>query len=599
MIQWSYGYPCSSDAKALPSAIISAYGWSSSRGACSLRSIDVSESEAPRSRSITSLGSVGRWLVDLIDRESWLRLVPAILVTALVFSEIQWSTPNIIGVDGYYHIKIAEVMRLAGWPAPIPFPWLQLTILNPARFTDHHLLFHILLEPFTLLDLRFGAKLAAAAFASLAALAVYGLMVWQRVRWSFLWLLLLFGISGAFLYRLSMTRRQALVLLLLMALVGVAFSRRDRVAVLVGFVFSWVYDGFLLFMLVSGALMLGRWVDDGVYGDVRGWIVSVARGERRWAGWGALSQGARRLAPHSSLFGCATLGVLAGLIINPYTPRSLTFAIEHALPKLVPAGEFVIGVGNEWYPYSQPALFRAAGASLVTLAVGFVPLVLSWRYERRWDGRVVGLALLALGFTILLLRSRRFVEYQPAFAVLFCAYAWSFQVPRTIRQSISERAPSWARVLLILALLIGAAALMRPTLIAAQNSARAARPVDYYAAAARWLQANTPAGSRVFTTDWDDFPMLFFHNTHNTYLVGLDPTYMYQHDPALYLSWRAITRGQVPTPSRTILDRFESRYVLTDRDHTAFFDVASADPGLRLVYRDATAIIFVVEPPPR
>ena len=80
---------------------------------------------------------------------------------------------------------------------------------------------------------------------------------------------------------------------------------------------------------------------------------------------------------------------MLGLLIHPYSPRSLTFAIEHALPKLVPVGDFVIGVGNEWYPYTTSALMRNAGPALVAVAVGLVPLIASAFYGRRWDGRVV------------------------------------------------------------------------------------------------------------------------------------------------------------------------------------------------------------------
>ncbi len=48
---------------------------------------------------------------------------------------------------------------------------------------------------------------------------------------------------------------------------------------------------------------------------------------------------------------------------------------------------------------------------------------------------------------------------------------------------------------------------------------------------------NTPEGELVFQTDWDDFPRLFFYNTHNTYLIGLDPTYMQLYNSKLYDLW--------------------------------------------------------------
>jgi hypothetical protein len=551
-----------------------------------------SDVSTPRPAPFIALMALRGRLERLLEQESWLKMTPGILIVAFVFSEVQWSTPSILGLDGYFHIKLAEIMRRNVLPAPIFFPWLQLTILNPAQFTDHHLLFHILLEPFTLIDLRLGAKLAAASFASISVLVIYGLMFWQRVRWSFLWLLLLLGSSAAFLYRMSMTRRQAIVLLLFVVLIAIAFARRDRLALVAGFVFSWVYDGFLLFMIVSTMLTFGRWVGDGVLSSGFSSTMRVLRREKSWPAVSEALGWARR---NLSLTAYASAGALLGLVIHPYTPRSLTFAIEHALPKLVPTGDFVVGVGNEWYPYPASALVRFAAPALVAVALGLVPMIASLRYGRRWDGRVVALALLAVFFTVLLIRSRRFVEYQPAFAVLFCAFAWSFQLPSELRGPLSARLPRWTGMFIWALLLVGSVALIPPTIDSAQNSARAARPADVFAGAGRWLEANTPAGSRVFSTDWDDFPLLFFQNTHNTYLIGLDPTYMYQYEPSLYLTWRSITRGQVDMPSSVIRDRFGSRYVITDRDHVSFYETAMADPAMHMVYRDALTIVFSIE----
>ena len=46
---------------------------------------------------------------------------------------------------------------------PPAFPWLPLTILAPDRYADHHMLYHVLLAPFTVGDLRIGGKVAAVA----------------------------------------------------------------------------------------------------------------------------------------------------------------------------------------------------------------------------------------------------------------------------------------------------------------------------------------------------------------------------------------------------------------------------------------------------
>ncbi len=104
------------------------------------------------------------------------------------------------------------------------------------------------------------------------------------------------------------------------------------------------------------------------------------------------------------------------------------------------------------------------------------------------------------------------------------------------------------------------------------------------------------AGSRVFTADWDDFPHMFFWNTHNTYLAGLDPTYMSIYDPGLYRRWRDVTSGRTPNPSGVIRQEFGARYVVSDRErkHEAFLRAADADPGLEVVLRTERVVVFRV-----
>jgi hypothetical protein len=120
------------------------------------------------------------------------------------------------------------------------------------------------------------------------------------------------------------------------------------------------------------------------------------------------------------------------------------------------------------------------------------------------------------------------------------------------------------------------------------------KPYGLYANASSWLEKNTPAGARVFQTDWDDFPRLFYYNTHNTYLIGLDPTYLQLYDADLYDLWVDITQGDVEHPSQVIATTFESQYIHTDLNHGDFLQVAAEDPGLKEVYRDDQAVIFEV-----
>ncbi|NOG50670.1 MAG: hypothetical protein HND48_15510 [Chloroflexi bacterium] len=72
--------------------------------------------------------------------------------------------------------------------------------------------------------------------------------------------------------------------------------------------------------------------------------------------------------------------------------------------------------------------------------------------------------------------------------------------------------------------------------------------VTALAGAADWLEANTPAGSLVFQTDYDDFTRLFFNNTSNTYLNGLDTTYLLEANPDLWQAWTRIRTRRDASP---------------------------------------------------
>ena len=481
------------------------------------------------------------------------------LLFFLFLGLVQFSTPDMPDNDGFYHIKLAEIMRIDGLkPA---FPWLPLTILNVREFYDHHFLFHVALIPFTLGDLRLGAKFAAVIFATLAFLMIWWLLNRQRVPFAFLWALGLLAISEAFIYRMSITRAQSLSLLLLALGLHWLLHGKYKHLLFLGFAFVWFYNGFPLIIAMA------------VIHTVALWLVE------------------RRLVLRPIVF--AGLGVAAGLMINPYFPHNLAFIVQHILPKLFDATS--TSVGNEWFPYNTGQLLNNSLLALVAFISGALALGLD---NQRMTVRTATTFLLACLFGLMLFQSRRFIEYFPPFALIFAAFAWSPLIQRLLdSQRKKEGRLILGRLGLGLSLALVGIMLftgMSNTFNNARSSIQGSKPYSLYAGAAAWLEANTPAGSRVFQTDWDDFPRLFYYNTHNTYLVGLDPTYLQLYDAEMYDRWVAITRGQVDLPSSAILDEFGARYVMSDLLHGAFMQKAEHDPNLVEVYRSSDAVIYAV-----
>jgi len=224
--------------------------------------------------------------------------------------------------------------------------------------------------------------------------------------------------------------------------------------------------------------------------------------------------------------------------------------------------------------------------------------------RREWpDWRTLVLGLLALGFLAMVAASQRIIEYFPAFGVIFCAWSWS-HAPGTWRTlaGLMRLRPFAGRDRLVRGVALAApwlvalvaAPYIASSIVVASRQAGEGVAWHTYRDGALWLAANTPAGSRVFTTGWDDFPHMFFWNTHNVYLAGLDPTYSSLEDPATWQVWRSITQGRTRSPSVPIRERFDAPYVLTDLQHERFLQMAASDPGLEEVFRTRTVVIYRV-----
>jgi hypothetical protein len=410
-------------------------------------------------------------------------------------------------------------------------------------------------------------KMASVLLAALPFLAVWWLLRGQGVRQPILWTLALLALSEPFLTRLSMPRAQSASLFVLVLGLHWLLRGHYRRLLPLGVVYVWLYDAFPLLLLLAGV-----------------YFVVAALTERRLL-WPAL------------LYPAA--GIAIGLVINPYFPHNLTFIAHHLLAKMGDGA--AVPVGSEWYPYDTWMLVLNSGLALA-LWLGTM-LWLNWRGQRL-DARQWTLCLLTAVFALMLFRSRRFIEYFPAFVLIFAALSigtghkfmrtWA-GTGRTMNTDFYPRISAFIRVPLKPVLVACLVLLVLFNVRAARTAVADSYPADQYASAALWLRAYSEPDSMIFQTDWDDFTRLFFYHSNGRYTVGLDPTFMARHDPALYAAWVQLTRGEATQAGAVIRDKFHADYVFSDLEHEAFLQQAAADPTLREIYRDHHAVIFVVE----
>ena len=524
-------------------------------------------------------------------------LLIAALAIVATFIWLQFSTRSVCcgDFDGYYHITWARMlwdgMRAKHFPPA--FTWLPLTTLNPRDYVDHHLLFHILLIPFTWFgDLRLGAKVAAIIFASLAVLSCYWLIVRYHIRYSLLWLIALLACSAPFLYRLNMTKAPPLAIICLVIAIYLLFERKYWPLLPLAFVFALTYD---LFVLLWVAALI--------------WTAVIAWTEQRLE-W----------RPLVWVFA----GSVLGLVINPYFPRNIYLLYEHARIK-IKAGDFDTKVGQEWYPYEYRDFVINCFIALVAMVTGYIAFD---GRERKRSQQPLFFLVFSTVLMLMTARWKRFAEYFPPFAILFAAFALrQYWLGRSVfsrlpddvmedlqpfldRNESSENltADRERRYWRFLAAGCIAVLLLTVFVINVRRTAKdisESDPRDYYAAGAAWMRGNIPPGEVVFNTDWDDFPRLFYYDPKHAYVSGLDPNYLFDKDPNLSEAYDRITTGKEEDPGPLIRERFGSRWVFSDNtdDHADFFDNALRSGWFERVYEDQDCSVLYIrdqkgEPPP-
>lgn len=512
------------------------------------------------------------------------QFVTGAVTIAVVFIVLQYSTPAICcgDFDGYYHIKWSRMLweGLRGGNFPPTFTWLPLTTLNPDHYVDHHLLFHVFQIPFTFGDLRQGAKVASVIFASLAVLSCFWLLLRFRIRYPLLWLLALLGCSAPFLFRLNMAKAPPLAIIFMVIGIWLLFKKKYWPLVPLAFVFALTYDMVVLLILAAGF-----------------WVVVIAWTERRFE-WRPLAW--------------VLLGTAAGFVINPYFPQNLYLFYEHLRIKITPS-EFSTKVGQEWYPYNS---WEFLGNSVVACAAMVVGYIAFDPGDRQRAQQSLFFLLFSTALMIMMARWKRIAEYWPPFAVMFAAFSlqpWLVgarsaftNLPNDVLDELQpfldrdelavatkeQESRALHRTLIggVVAIALATAFVFnaRATIIDIGSSERH----DFYRAGAEWMRANIPPGELIFNTDWDDFPRLFYFDPTHRYVSGLDPSYLFDKDPALSKLYDRITLGEQDDPGPLIRDRFGARFVFTDNGHDDFFDKATESGWFEVVYEDAQCTIL-------
>ncbi|MBI4815744.1 MAG: hypothetical protein HY791_05790 [Deltaproteobacteria bacterium] len=482
-----------------------------------------------------------------------------LVASAAYLTWLQYRSPYVLETDGYFHIKVAALIRERG--VLREFPWAAVSLWADEYF-DKDFLYHSILALFTAFELVTAAKVGAIFFGVVFFGSLFLVSSWTGVRRAWFWtLVVLLGSGPIFGWRVGVTRPQVWSMSLSLWALYFATTNAPRRLFVTSAIYALSYT--------APHVAVG-------YGLIRA-LVSRVR-DRSWVLWPVIA---------------ALLGMLTGWLLHPHFPANFV-AFKIQIIDVLSSAWLRTGpdlhLGGEFRPLPWPAFL--GDHALILICVG-AAAVSAARRRRLPETRVLTIALAALVFLGLTLLSKRFVEYFVPFSV------WASAL--VIEEELGEPGPidprRWSMGARILAL--GAAV----TLVLLVNRSIVAHRREFRSAgaplgepAARWLAANTPENSRVFTCDWDDAPELFFFDHRNRYLVFLDPSFMYRWKPEVWTSWDATANGRGPKPSRqSIREAFGARYGFCTWNFGALLRELETDPKVRIELRSPGGYVFSIE----
>ena len=112
----------------------------------------------------------------------------------------------------------------------------------------------------------------------------------------------------------------------------------------------------------------------------------------------------------------------------------------------------------------------------------------------------------------------------------------------------------------------------------------------------KYINNNLKQRDIIFHADWDDFPPLFYYSPNNYYIVGLDPTFMYNYDKNLYEEYTDITLGKDrDNLDKKIINDFRAQYIFLDKGHLNFNDNLISNQNFKLVYKDDNFFLYKIK----
>ena len=420
----------------------------------------------------------------MTERQKYYRQMEYLLVFFITFLfSAFWQFHLAFGdPDVFYHAAIAQLLSEGVLLRSLP--WMQFTTLTQ-HYTDHHLLYHLLLAPLMKLgNPLFAIKLGTMLFGAGFFTVFYWFMRRLAPSLALIWTALLL-FSSTFSFRLALVKANSVSLIVVLLLFYALRQKKNWLIFVLQIIYVWLYGGWIFGIMLAGLY----WLVDSV------------------AAWRQEKIFLPALFRSSSFYGlvAAVTGSAVGLIMNPYWPYNIYFYWQQIVQIGLINYSSTVGVGAEWLSLSWREMINYHLYPLIILAVILIFGWQRWRQLDRHDWFLVILSLIAAGLTW---KSRRYIELSSPLLLIAVAVLWMRCLPgvtgewlkRQLRLSgiFGGLIKLYALIVLVIIAPLFLYSVVRDVINIRNYESQTPFTINQLADEARWLQENSQPGEIVF-----------------------------------------------------------------------------------------------------
>jgi len=483
-------------------------------------------------------------------RKDYLKPIFVFSFFFIVLEIVYFSIDRLVSLDDpMFHIRFAEIIRERGFGVFKDFHWIYpLDVSTGGDFNYYNFLFYVALIPFTYIKpLVLGLKLYGVVFFSLSLTILYYFLKNIKVNHPFLWVMLFLSLANyTLINRFLVVRSFSLAPILLILELYYLYKGKYSGVFVISLAYFYWHNATFIFPLV---ISIVYFISEKFYGkktDLRPILYSVSA---------ILISSALALLYSRDFF-------------------SAFYTIFDMFNETIIKNKVAIAEGSELYPVDFYDYFRSNMPIISLYLASIIFEICQYIQRRRANGGSLSvyysreqilkmsLFVLSLAFFAGIFYTRRLEDFFVFFSICYIAISFN-EMLRTIDFGDKIVKKSVAATLAILC-----GYLFMGNLLFFQDRIASQRPYDAIKGAAEWLKNNTEEKEIIFYPTWNWFTILFYYNTHNYYIIGLEPRVLYDFDNELYWGWWNIsTNGYLCTKDKCDDKKEEKRlYLKGDKD---------------------------------